>query len=108
MMHKLKYTVPQMAHQLGCSSQLIYKRLYAMGLKQRDRYTDLADSELDSKVAELQKNYPQSGSVVSFSWVSENVMQVNYGSIYNYMYNITFVLLPSDPPRVQTSTLKLS
>ena len=70
MLFKLNYTVPEMAKHFGCSAKLIYKKLYGLKLKQRDRYTSVDDEELDEKVEVLQQKYPNSGSVVSMFYSS--------------------------------------
>lgn len=55
-----------MAEKFGCSIPLIYKRLQEAGLKLRDRYSNISDADLDSKVSGLQSKFPNAGSVVSY------------------------------------------
>lgn len=63
MLYDMNYTAPQMATHFGCSAQLIYKRLYEVGLKLRERYTTVTNTELDEKVQALQTRFPNAGSV---------------------------------------------
>lgn len=65
MLYDLNLTATQMAEKFGCSVPLIYKRLHETGLKLRDRYSNISDTELDSKVSLLQTKFPNAGSVVS-------------------------------------------
>lgn len=55
-----------MAEKFGCSIPLIYKRLQEAGLKLRDRYSNISDADLDSKVSGLQSKFPNAGSVASY------------------------------------------
>ena len=71
MMYKLGYSASKMAELFGCSSQLIYKKLNSYGLKQRERYTELTDQELDEKVRALQIKYPNAGCVVCFIYLTK-------------------------------------
>ena len=48
------FTAPAMAESLSCSASYIYDRLYSMGLKMRDRYTNVTDQELSQQVSDLQ------------------------------------------------------
>lgn len=63
-LYDLNFTAPQMAEKFGCSIPLIYKRLQEAGLKLRDRYSNISDADLDSKVSGLQSKFPNAGSVM--------------------------------------------
>lgn len=47
-----------------CSPHLVYKRLYAANIHQRDKYSTLPDVNLKVKVTELHESFPNSGSTV--------------------------------------------
>ncbi|XP_048762481.2 uncharacterized protein LOC125671033 isoform X2 [Ostrea edulis] len=64
MLYDLNFTATQMAEKFGCSVPLIYKRLHETGLKLRDGYSNISDTELDSKVSLLQTKFPNAGSVM--------------------------------------------
>ncbi|XP_033729585.1 uncharacterized protein LOC117318741 [Pecten maximus] len=64
MLHNMNYTAKQMAQHFGCSAKVVYKRLYACGLHQRDKYSNITDDALDSVVAQTQTSFPNAGSVM--------------------------------------------
>ena len=54
-----------MAEHFHCSTHTIHKKLNKLCLKQKERYTEISDNELDAKEMALQVKYPNAGSVVS-------------------------------------------
>ena len=67
-------TAAAMAESLGCSVSYIYGRLYNMGLKMRDRYSNVTDADLNQHVSELHTQFPNCG------------VEVKYIYIYIYIY----------------------
>jgi len=65
------FTAPAMAESLGCSASYIYDRLYSMGLKMRDRYTNVTDQELSQQVSDLQTQFPNCGVEVKKDYISK-------------------------------------
>jgi hypothetical protein len=55
------FTGSSMAQLLNCSSSYIYARLSGMNKKFRDRYSDISDTDLISRISELQETSPDSG-----------------------------------------------
>ena len=45
-LHQSGCTAKEMAAIFKCSPQLVYKRLYAVGIHQRDKYANLVDTQL--------------------------------------------------------------
>ena len=91
-MHKLNYSARKMADLFGCSTQTVYKNLYSLGLKQRDRFTDIDNAELDEKVQALQTKYPNSGSVVRLIFYILKVVLFSSG-IGMFIIQFTYVYL---------------
>lgn len=58
------YTAKQIAEQLHCSTSVVYKRMHEEGLKFRDKYTTMNDTELSAEILSLSEQYPNSGSEV--------------------------------------------
>lgn len=57
-----------MAEIFGCSIPLIHnERLQEAGLNLRDRYSNIRDADLDSKVSRPQWKFPNAGSFVSYN-----------------------------------------
>jgi len=76
------FTAPAMAESLGCSASYIYDRLYSMGLKMRERYTDVTNQELSQQVSDLQTQFPNCGAEVKKDYISK------YSSSNSYIYII--------------------
>lgn len=57
-----------MAEIFGCSIPLIYhERLQEAGLNLRDRYSNIRNADLDSKVSRRQSKLPNAKSFVSYN-----------------------------------------
>lgn len=69
LLHSQGFTAKQMSSMLHCSAQLVYKQLYEAGIHQRDKYCIIHSADLEAKVAELHKAFPNSGSKV-ITWVT--------------------------------------
>jgi hypothetical protein len=67
LLHRKGYTARQMAAVFKCSTQLVYKRLYASGIRQRNKYASIGTSALQQLVTEIHKDHPESGCKVSRS-----------------------------------------
>ncbi|PIK53911.1 hypothetical protein BSL78_09133 [Apostichopus japonicus] len=55
------YTCRQMAEHLSCSPSYVYKKLSTLNLPARKKYISISDEELDSHVAKLHADFPNSG-----------------------------------------------
>ena len=64
-LYELNYTACDIAKALNCSTQYVYKRLYALGKSMRQRYTNVSNTELTERVQALHERHPNAGSVVS-------------------------------------------
>jgi hypothetical protein len=67
LLHHKGYTARQMAAVFKCSTQLVYKRLYASGIRQRNKYASCGTRALQQLVTEIHKDHPESGCKVSQS-----------------------------------------
>ncbi|XP_061197767.1 uncharacterized protein LOC133205891 [Saccostrea echinata] len=76
MLHNLNFTAKQMAEHFQCSPEVVYRRLKAIGLHQRDKYSTMSDEELDIEVQELQKKFPNAGSVMMYGLLRTKGIQV--------------------------------
>lgn len=75
------------ARMLGCSTSYVYHKLRALGIRMRDQYTQIDDSELEHRVRRLHQQYAKSGYEVC----------ILKGSQYSHsfcrtIYTITFVI----------------
>lgn len=57
-------TASKIAKCLGCSTQTVYKNLYALNLPIRARYTEISDDELRSKIGDIHTKHPNAGQTV--------------------------------------------
>ncbi|XP_051778551.1 uncharacterized protein LOC127526648 [Erpetoichthys calabaricus] len=56
------YTGKRIAEHIGCSASYIYKRLKTEGLSPRQKFSSIADNELDEECKRLQASCPNAGS----------------------------------------------
>lgn len=61
LLHQKGCTAKDMAKIFQCSVQLVYKRLYAANIHQRDKYASITNHDLQEKVSELHTAFPSSG-----------------------------------------------
>lgn len=58
------YTATAMATLLGCSKTTIYKKLYELNLRMRQRYINISQEELQLKITEIHEQHPNCGQTV--------------------------------------------
>ena len=77
------YSAHRIAELIGCSQSLVYSRLYNAGVRMRDRYSLDSDKQLTRRVRAINKDFPNSGSVVNYV----NVLLL-FWFHYSYIINI--------------------
>ena len=80
--HQQGYTAKMMARHFGCSTQLVYKRLYEEGIKMRDRYSSAPD-DVYAKVKDLHEQFPNSGSEVHNYYLESHFSLLQRDTIKN-------------------------
>ena len=75
------FTAKAMAKYFGCSASYVhrYTRLHNMGLRMRERYSNVSDPDLNQHVAELQNQFPNCGTEVKTRW--QNTIRVVHNII---------------------------
>ncbi|KAJ8925281.1 hypothetical protein NQ315_009109 [Exocentrus adspersus] len=61
------FTGVEMAKHFSCSPSTVYKAIYKNGLKMHTKYSNISDEDLETSIRQLNKNYPNSGSVMMLS-----------------------------------------
>ena len=56
------FSLTDMSHMLGCSTRTVHRRLKALGLGRRERYSGMTDAALDVEVLEIHNRHSEAGS----------------------------------------------
>ena len=56
------FSLADMSHMLGCSIRTVHRRLKALGLGRRDRYSSMTDAALDAEVLDIHNRHSEAGS----------------------------------------------
>jgi hypothetical protein len=71
--YKANYTGVHMAKHFGCSTKTVYNRLKAEGLQISKKFDDIPTEDLDEKIGELNKDFPNTGSKVNKKYKLKNL-----------------------------------
>ena len=55
------FSVADIAHMFNCSTRTVYRRMHALGLSRRGRYSGITDDELDEEIQDINSRHSEAG-----------------------------------------------